>query len=165
MEIHCTGWPVSPIVSFRVCMNMNSKSTPLGFNKISWSSSVWVEHWLRSGRSKKIYGRKKIWRKEKKRKKFWQNPMFPVSSPPPYYSLVLFSVAPSWPPWLQLGCLCLFSMSISNLFDLIIKHMGRLVKCVLRCAIIVISSIAIIITEKNLGVGVIVIQLYVGSVS
>ena len=52
-------------------------------------------------------------------------------------------------------------MSISNLFDLIIKHMGRLVKCVLRCAIIVISSIAIIITEKNLGVGVIVIQLYV----
>lgn len=56
-------------------------------------------------------------------------------------------------------------MSISNLFDLIIKHMGRLVKCVLRCAIIVISSIAIIITEKNLGVGVIVIQLYVSSVS
>lgn len=75
--------------------------------------------------------------------------MVPVSSPPPYYSLVLFSVSPSWPPWLQLGCLCLFSMSISNLFDLIIKHMGRLVKYVLRCAIIVISSTAIIITEKN----------------
>lgn len=92
---------------------------------------------------KKNEGKRRI---EKNFDKIWWSPFQALHL---YYSLVLFSVAPSWPSWLQLGCLCLFSISISNLFDLIIKHMGRLVKCVLRCAIIVISSIAIIITEKK----------------